>query len=308
MNLARSGANKFLRLREALRSVDNLLRKAFGNSRGAIVATRDGSRRFRTQLSKASEKWMEHLRPGRSMFSRMRKRTAEKLQNLLEVVRSAENGLRRAARNSSDGVVLINCSIGKSRSKLSSAFEQEAARLRRAQSTLRGLLNRVIEKPRRLRQELHEREKELRDLLASSLDPIVVTNDNRRFVAANQKALELFGVSEKNLGSFTIDVFFLHGPKLGFDGRASLFMSRQERHAKCKIRRLDGSLRFAECVFVANFVPCRHLCRFYDVTPQNCQAHALSKGASRATAICKCAPTLSALGQQPLSFNVTIQV
>jgi len=64
-----------------------------------------------------------------------------------------------------------------------------------AHGTLRGLLDRVIERRRRLRQEMRARENELRELLANSLDAIVVTNLNRRFVAANPKALELFGVS-----------------------------------------------------------------------------------------------------------------
>lgn len=271
-SLARTGAYGSQRLREALRLSENLLRKALGDSRGAIVAMSHGSRKFKRRLSNVSEHGMEHLRRAENMFSRMRKSTAEKLQNLPEVFRPVGNGLLKAARNSHSGIVLVNRSIGKSRAKLSGAFEQEVASLRRAQSTLRGLVNRVIEKPRTVRQELHEKENELRDLLASSLDAIVVTNDKRRFVAANRKALELFGVSEKNLGSFTIDVFFLNGPKLGFGGRALPFAGRQERHSRCKIRRLDGSLRFAECAFVANFVPFRHLCRFYEVTPQNRQA------------------------------------
>lgn len=140
-----------------------------------------------------------------------------------------------------------------------------------------GMVNSVIEKPRRVRQDLHARENELRELLASSLDAVIVTNNRRRFVTANPKALDLFGVSEKNLGKFTIDVFLAHGQIPHFDRSGSPFMRRQERHGICKIRRLDGSLRVVEYAFVANFVPFRHLCRFRDVTPQNRQVQICRK-------------------------------
>jgi len=105
----------------------------------------------------------------------------------------------------------------------------------------------------------------LRKLLASSLDAIVVTNVDRRFVAANPKALDLFGVSEANMKKFTIDAFLSHGQTLSFAGRGSPFIRREKRDGECKIRRLDGSLRAAEYIFVANFVPNRHLCRFRNV-------------------------------------------
>ena len=123
----------------------------------------------------------------------------------------------------------------------------------------------AVDKPRRLRKALRTRENDLRKLLANALDAVVVTDDDHRFVAANPKALDLFGVSETNSRNFTIDAFLPRGQILYFDGNGSPFIGREERHGECKIRRMDGSLRAAEYSFVANFVPRRHLCRFHNV-------------------------------------------
>jgi PAS domain S-box-containing protein len=155
--------------------------------------------------------------------------------------------------------------ITKFRSGLFIALEQMAVHLQRAQNTLRRLARRVAEKPRRLQEVLHDRENTLRKLLASSPDAIVVTNGDHRFVAANPKALGLFGISERNMKKFTIDAFLPYGQILDFDANGPPFIRREERRGKCKIRRLDGSVRVVEYVFVANFVPLRHLSTFHDI-------------------------------------------
>jgi hypothetical protein len=74
----------------------------------------------------------------------------------------------------------------------------------------------------------------LRELLASSLDAIVVTNVDRRFVAANPKALHLFGVSEANIRQFTIDAFLL-GQIRYLDGNGLPFISREEKQVNAKL-------------------------------------------------------------------------
>jgi len=107
-----------------------------------------------------------------------------------------------------------------------------------------------------------------RDGTSSASAELAYKTGKKGHVAANPKALELFGVSEKNLVKFSIDVF-LSGPILDFGRSGSSRISREEKHGKCEIRRLDGSLRVADCVFVPNFVPFQHLCRFCDITRQN---------------------------------------
>jgi PAS domain-containing protein len=184
-----------------------------------------------------------------------------------------ENKRRKVIGSSRDSIAAMSYKIIKFRSQLSKGFEEEAAYLRGAQSTLGKLAKSVVEKPRRRREELHVREDELHDLLTSSLEGIVLTNDSHRFIAANPKALELFGVSEKNAEKFTIDAFLSRGQTLGLfeTNSGSPFLGRREGHGKCRIRRLDGGLRIVECVWVANYVPFLHLCKFCDVTPQRRQ-------------------------------------
>jgi PAS domain S-box-containing protein len=156
--------------------------------------------------------------------------------------------------------------ITKLRSGIFVALEQLAVYLKRAQNTLARLGESVADKHRGLQEALHERENALRNLLANSEVAIVVTNGDRRFVAANPKALDLLGISKKNLTKFTIDAFFPHSQILNFERNGLPFIRGEERRGRCTIRRLDGSLRLAEYTFVANFVPGRDLSSFRDVT------------------------------------------
>src|SRR6516225_4539734 len=149
-------------------------------------------------------------------------------------------GLPRCRGNFAPAVLM---DILKFRSQLLNTSEQLTLHLRLVQNTLTRWGRTVAEKPRSLRQALRARENYLQTLLASSRDAIVVTNVERRVVAANPKALDLFGVSETNMEKFTIDVFLLHGQSLYFTGHGSRPMRREKRHGECKIRRLDGSLR-----------------------------------------------------------------
>ena len=140
---------------------------------------------------------------------------------------------------------------------------------RQGHSTIARLGSRVASQPGQLQKALRAREDGLRLLLTSSRDPIVVINGERRFVDANPKALDLFGISETNMRKFTVDAFISHGQIIKFDGNGSAFIKRSEKHGKCEIRRLDGSLRLAEFTYIANFVPFRHLYRFRGVSATN---------------------------------------
>jgi PAS domain S-box-containing protein len=133
---------------------------------------------------------------------------------------------------------------------------------------LANLAKSLAETRRRVQEALREREDGLRKLLTSSPDSIVVTNADHRLVAANPRALDLFGISEANMGKFTLDAFLPHQQILDLDGNGPPFMKREERHGKCKVRRLDGSLRVTEYTFVTNFAGRRHLSKFHDVVPK----------------------------------------
>jgi PAS domain-containing protein len=155
--------------------------------------------------------------------------------------------------------------ITKYRSQLFAASEQAMVYLRQAQNTLTELGRTVADKPRRLQEALRARENDLRDLLVNSLDPIIVTDVGWRFVAANLQGLDLFGVSETNMRRFTIDIFLSQDQTPYIAGHGSSFIRREKRHGECKIRRLDGSLRVADYVLLAHFLPNWYVCRFCNI-------------------------------------------
>jgi PAS domain S-box-containing protein len=165
----------------------------------------------------------------------------------------------------------VTMQVDKFSTELSIAFRQATIYLQESQNTLARFGKRIADKPRRLRESLREREKTLQALLANSTDALVVTNNRHRFVAANPKALDLFGISESNMRQFAIDAFLASDQIQDFDRKGSVLARQEQRRGRCKIRRLDGSLRLAEYVFLTHFTPLRHVSTFRDITPPKVQ-------------------------------------
>jgi PAS domain S-box-containing protein len=217
--------------------------------------------KFRSQLSIALEhatillrQWMH------SEFARSITRGRRLVGETFHVGRSH---LRRLVTLSRDVTVATNYKISR---QAFIGLGQIAIHLARAQDKLLRLGKSVAGQPRKLEEAYWARENDLRELLANSPDAIVVTDANRRFIEANPNALVLFGVSEANLRKFTVDVFFSRGQIPKSEGSVSPFRTR---YGRCEIRRLDGSLRVAECCFFANFIPFRHVYKFSNVIATN---------------------------------------
>ena len=253
----KSVLEKTQRLQESYRASD--LRKVLASSLDAIAATSDKIIAFSSRLLAAFQQVTAYLRRALNTLTVRGKSVLEKTQRLQESYRASD--LRKVLASSFDAIAATGGKITKFRSQLFAALEQVTVHLRRGLSTLTVRGKNALEKSRRLQEARRARENDLRELLASSVDAIVVTNVDRRFVAANPKALRLFGVSEANIRQFTIDAFLL-GQIRYFDGNGLPFISREERQGECQVRRLDGGLRLTEYMFVANFVPFRHLFRF----------------------------------------------
>ena len=215
--------------------------------------------KFNSRLFAALEQVTVRLRRAQSSLTKLGRSGLGKTQRLQEAGRARANDLRELLASSLDAIVVTRGKISKFNSQLFAALEQVTVHLRGKLNTLTELRNSAFEKTRKLQEARHARENDLRELLASSLDAIVVTNLDRQFVAANPNALHLFGISETNIRQFTIDAFLLEGEVTYFEGNGLPFISREERQGECKIRRLTGNLRIAEYVFVANFVSFRHL-------------------------------------------------
>jgi PAS domain-containing protein len=259
-NLGRGALEKTRRLQETRRATD--LRTVLASSLDAIVVTSGKITKFSSQRFATLEQVTVYLRQALNTLTVRGKGVLENTRRLQETRRAID--LRTVLASSLDAIVVTSGKITKFSSRLFVALEQVTVHLRRALSSLTGRGKNAVEKTRRLQETRRARENDLRELLASSLDAIVVTNVDRRFVAANPKALHLFGVSEANIRHFTIDAFLLSQIRY-FDGNGLPFISREKKQGECQIRRLDGSLRLTEFIFVANFVPFRHLFRFRNV-------------------------------------------
>ena len=218
--------------------------------------------KYKSQLFSAWEQAAGYLRQAQNGLVSLGRSEAGRVR---DAIRARANDLRDLLAISHDAMVATGCKIAKCESQLFAASEQVTAHFRQVPNTFGRLARSVIEKPRRLQKVLRARENNLRKLLAGSVDAIVMMDVDRRFVAANPKALDLFGVSETNMKKFSINVFLSHGQTPYFAGYGSAFIRREKRHSECKIRRLDGTLRVAEYLVVRHFLPNRHVCRFRNV-------------------------------------------
>jgi PAS domain S-box-containing protein len=217
--------------------------------------------KFKSQAYFALQQATVHLERAQQILARLGRVAADKLQ---EARRSFENDWRKLLANSLDAIVFAKGKIAKFRLPLFIGLKKVTVHFQGAQKTLTRLGRSVIDRPRRLQEARRRSENDLRKLLSNSLDAIVVTDGNHRLVYANPKALDLFGVSELNMRKFTTDTFLSHCQNLKL--RRKWFAIRpDEKYGKCKIRRLDGSLRLAEYIFVANFIPRQDLYSFQNV-------------------------------------------
>ena len=262
-SLGRSVIDKPRRLQEAGRTSENNLRKLLEDSLDAIVVASGRITAFGSQAVIALNKVTVHLQRAQKTLTRLGRGAVDKVQ---EARRTSENDLRKLLENSLDAIVVANGKIATFGSQAFIALNKVTAHLQRGQKTLTSLGRSVIDKPRRLQEARRTSENDLRKLLENSLDAIVVTDGDHRLVHANPKALDLFGVSELNMRKFTIDTFLSHCQILKLR-RKWFAIRRDERYGKCKISRLDGSLRVAEYIFVANFISRRDLYRFEHVAP-----------------------------------------
>jgi PAS domain S-box-containing protein len=250
-----------VKLQEAHRASGTDLRKLQASSREAMVVANAKLGKLGSQISVASEKAAVHLQRSQQVVAGMAKEAGGKLQ---VASRARQDDLRKLQASSRDAIEIANGKLAKLASQLYGALRQTIVPFQRAQSALASAGKSVIERPRRLREARRTRETDLQRLLTNSADAIVVTNDKRRFVDANPKALDLFGVSDSNMRNFTIDTFLSHCQIL--ERRRKWFaIRRDEKYGRCRIRRLDGSVRVAEYILVANAIPGQHLYRFLNV-------------------------------------------
>ena len=239
------------RLQKVCCECEHGLRKIPGGSRDAIFFANGKISSFASQVSVSTKQILVHLRSCRNTVTILGRSVIE----------------RKILGGSRDAIFFASGKISSFASQVSVSTKQILVHLQSARNTFTTLGRSVIEKNRRLREARWAKEDELRNLLMDSSGAIVVTDSDRRLVEANPKALDLFGISEFNMSKFTIDTFLIHDRNPDFEGNGLPFRRPVERQGQCKIRRLDGGLLVAECIFVADVLPRRYLYKFLNAAP-----------------------------------------
>ena len=252
------------KLREMHQRSEEELRKLLARSRDSLIVVNEMITRLGSHVSIASKKASVEIRKMQEVAADLGSAGVDKVQ---KIRRGSENELQKLRAGCRVAIVAADGKIVKVGGQVSIVSRQLAAKLLKAQSAVNGWGRTIADKPRRMREVRLAKENDLRNLLGSSPDAIVVTDLNRRMVVANAQALELFGISESNMGNFAVDAFLAGVEPQDFNGNGSSSESREVRLNQCKIRRLDGSLRVAECQLVEGVVPHRHLYKFLNLAP-----------------------------------------
>jgi len=216
--------------------------------------------RVQSRLPVVLEQAEAHLREAHEHCAKLAASVTDRQRQLREALRLKEHNLHALFADALGRGPEASPGIRRYNTRFPVVLKQAKVRLRQAENKVIRLARNVVDKPRKLR----PRENDLQKLLASSQDAVVVTSVDHRFVAANPKALSLFGISERNMKMFTIDAFLSRGQIPLFDEIGASFASGRERCGECEIRRLDGNSGIAEYTFVANYVPFLHVCRFHN--------------------------------------------
>jgi len=106
-----------------------------------------------------------------------------------------------------------------------------------------------------------EKEAWLAKQMTDPVEAAVLLDDKQRLVVANQAALSMLGISERNIDKFTMGTFVSYRES-GFDWQGQSSLKKTNEWRICKIRRLDGSSMVGEFIFQANVSQGRHLSRF----------------------------------------------
>ena len=201
------------------------------------------------------------LRQAQFGLANLNRTFADKARGLGDVLRAKVMDSGQWLEGVLDAITVMKDKTRKFASRFLVASEQLTAPLRRIKNEFAGIKKSIAEEPQRLKKTFHGNENVLPNLLRSSSDAMVVMNKELRFVGANAKALDVFGISEKNMTMFSMEAF-LRSQILPNDDSGAPLTSHKEWHGECKIQRLDGSLRVVDFIFVANYFPLLHVCMF----------------------------------------------
>ena len=125
---------------------------------------------------------------------------------------------------------------------------------------------------------LRQSEARYRAIFDGSLDSIVMTDDEGRYVEANPSACDLFGQSREQLLGRRIADFA--EPAFAFDRAWHAFLKAGHSKGEFRLARPDGATRDVEFAASANILPGRHLSILRDITERKRLERELQQRAS----------------------------
>ena len=128
------------------------------------------------------------------------------------------------------------------------------------------LISRYDVRSRHRNRRLSQRERQLRAVFEGTLDALVITDDEGRYVAANPAAADLFGLSRSELVGEHIADFASESENFG--AQWERFRAEGEARGEFELVRPDGETRIVAFAATANVLPGRHLSALRDVTDQ----------------------------------------
>jgi PAS domain S-box-containing protein len=141
------------------------------------------------------------------------------------------------------------------------------------------LISRYDVRSRHRHRRLSQRERQLRAVFEGTLDALVVTDDEGRYVAANPAAADLFGLSRSELVGRQI-TDFANEPEAA-ETQWETFLERGEARGEFDIVRADDEHRSVAFAATANVLPGRHLAALRDVTERTEQERELGQERAR---------------------------
>ncbi len=140
-----------------------------------------------------------------------------------------------------------------------------------------GLTGALFDRLRNAVTTVAARDHELRAIVESTSDALLVADDDRRYVAANPAACQLFGLNLAELLGRRIDDFLPGADAGAIDAMWAEFLEEGAQRGELTFRRPDGVEIAVDFAATARHLPGRHLSILRDITERRANAEQLKQ-------------------------------
>ena len=128
---------------------------------------------------------------------------------------------------------------------------------------------------RRAREAVTAREHQLKTMIDSAHDAILVADDDAIYIEANPAACDLLGLPREALIGRSVREFL--EPNFDFDKSWKAFREQKRERGELRLVRPDGGIRYVEYTSTVDFLPGRHVAFMRDITDRKRAEEALRR-------------------------------